>query len=269
MKVAIIPRDPSHSPNMESNDVEILAAVAKELEKAGATVTWLKQGEFPGDGTDIVCHMSRTTAILEILERAVQCGITIINSPAGVRHCSRSIFVTLLEENGIPQPQYTVVKSAKELEALHYPAWIKRADGWSCHAGDVCYAENLTDATVAFSNMQSRGIDACLHCNHIKGDIIKFYGIGEDFFHYCYPDIDHTKFGLEKINGKPQKRRFDTGRLKSIATKAAKAVGVEIYGGDCIVDDDGGIHIIDINDFPSFSAVRENAAKAIAKLIMK
>ena len=116
MKVAIIPRDPSHSPNMESNDVEILAAVAKELEKAGATVTWLKQGEFPGDGTDIVCHMSRTTAILEILERAVQRGITIINSPAGVRHCSRSIFVTLLEENGIPQPQYTVVKSAKELE---------------------------------------------------------------------------------------------------------------------------------------------------------
>ena len=54
-----------------------------------------------------------------------------------------------------------------------------------------------------------------------------------------------------------------------IATKAAKAIGIDIYGGDCIINRNGKISLIDLNDFPSFSAVREEAAKEIAGFIMK
>jgi hypothetical protein len=35
------------------------------------------------------------------------------------------------------------------------------------------------------------------------------------------------------------------------------------------VDEKGNISLIDLNDFPSFSSVREEAAKEIAKSIIK
>ena len=102
-----------------------------------------------------------------------------------------------------------------------------------------------------------------LHCT---GDIVKFYGIGLDLFHYCYPG--NGKFGKEEINGTPQHYSFDTHMLKALAQKAAIAIGLDIYGGDAIITPQGEIFIIDINDFPSFSAIRDIAAKEIATLIM-
>jgi glutathione synthase/RimK-type ligase-like ATP-grasp enzyme len=83
---------------------------------------------------------------------------------------------------------------------------------------------------------------------------------------YCYPG--NGKFGKEKINGTPQHYRFDTHILKALAQKAAIAIGLDIYGGDAIITPQGEIFIIDINDFPSFSAIRDIAAKEIATLIM-
>jgi len=47
----------------------------------------------------------------------------------------------------------------------------------------------------------------------------------------------------------------------------ARAVGIKVYGGDCIVGEDGSFCIIDFNDWPSFSRCREDAATAIATLI--
>ena len=44
---------------------------------------------------------------------------------------------------------------------------------------------------------------------------------------------------------------------------------LDFYGGDAIISDSGEIHIIDINDWPSFSICREEAAKAIADYIIK
>ncbi len=43
---------------------------------------------------------------------------------------------------------------------------------------------------------------------------------------------------------------------------------VKIYGGDCIVDPDGSIRIIDFNDWPSFAPCRKEAAPYIAKCVL-
>ena len=40
-----------------------------------------------------------------------------------------------------------------------------------------------------------------------------------------------------------------------------------LYGGDAVVSSEGDIRIIDFNDWPSFSACRDDAAKAIAARI--
>ena len=61
---------------------------------------------------------------------------------------------------------------------------------------------------------------------------------------------------------------FDADKMQHIVTEAAAATGLTIYGGDCIVDEKGNISLIDLNDFPSFSSVRDEAAKEIADRIM-
>ena len=56
--------------------------------------------------------------------------------------------------------------------------------------------------------------------------------------------------------------------MQRMVVKAAETIGLTIYGGDCIVDEKGNISLIDLNDFPSFSSVREEAAKEIARSII-
>ena len=93
--------------------------------------------------------------------------------------------------------------------------------------------------------------------------------MGDSYFTYNYPNAEKSKFGLEKINGEIKHYSFDADAMRKMVFEAAKAVGLSIYGGDCIVNDKGEISIIDLNDFPSFSSVREEAAKEIAKHIIE
>ena len=57
---------------------------------------------------------------------------------------------------------------------------------------------------------------------------------------------------------------FDAEDLKAEADKAADMLNVPVYGGDCVVSEDGSIRIIDFNDWPSFAPCRDEAAFYIA-----
>ena len=267
MIVATIARDTADSPNMQANDAAILEQIAVELRTAGAEAISMGSTVQQRD-VDIICHMSRYKETLEFLLEAERQGTTVINSPGAVHNCSRSSFMQILEKAAIPQPPFKQITKEKELNELPYPAWIKHSEGWSRHKDDVCFADTPKDAVRAFRAMQARGIDGCIHCRHVTGDIIKFYGVGRRYFHYSYPDPEKSKFGLERINGKAEHHPFDDERLKELAFSAAEAIGLDIYGGDCIVNSKGEIFIIDLNDFPSFSAVRNEAAKEIAAYIL-
>lgn len=266
MKIATVAREPEHSPNMTANDAAILAAVGVQLHAIGAEVVPCDGSSMPHE-CDAVCHMTRNCNTLEQLARLEKSGTLIINSPSSVRGCSRLTMMQRLQKAEIPQPAFTIVEEHTDLEELHYPAWIKRAEGWSCHKNDIRYAANAGEAKEAVAEMRTRGIDKVIHCAHIEGDIVKFYGVGKQFFHCCYPDPEKSKFGLERINGAPHRYPFTPASMKELVFAAAAATGLEIYGGDCIVGSDSHITIIDMNDFPSFSAVREQAAREIAQYI--
>ena len=53
-----------------------------------------------------------------------------------------------------------------------------------------------------------------------------------------------------------------------MAETVSALTGVDIYGGDAIVREDGGFCLIDFNDWPSFSRCRAEAAQAVCDLIM-
>lgn len=268
MKIVTIARNPDNSPNMVANDAAILECVTKELEATGAEVTAINENDDIPQDTDMVCHMSRHSGVLTKLKVAEERGVFVVNSAVSVENCSRIAAMQLLKRNNIPQPDFRIIEQNEELNELPYPAWIKRGEGWSCHKDDVCYVRDIKEASEAIDGMRRRGISSFVHTSHCNGDIIKFYGVGETYFTYSYPNAEKTKFGLEKINGEIMHHPFNIDTMRNIVFDAAKALGLGIYGGDCIVDKAGNICIIDLNDFPSFSSVRNEAAKEIAKYII-
>lgn len=268
MKIVTIARNPDNSPNMVANDAAILECVTKELVTMGAEVIAIGEEEEIPDDTDIVCHMSRSHKVISRLNAAEKRGVAVINTAKAVENCSRIATMQLLEKNNIQQPFFRIIEQEEDLKELPFPAWIKRGEGWSCHKDDVCFASDVSKAKEAIAGMHKRGITSFIYVSHCKGDIIKFYGVGDSYFTYSYPDAEKTKFGLEKINGEIGHYPFDVDKMRKMVFEAAKATGLSIYGGDCIVDENGFIDLIDLNDFPSFSAVRDEAAKEIAKHII-
>ena len=266
MKIATIARNPENSPNMVANDAAILERIAALLTKQGAEVVAVNENEEIPSDTLAVCTMSRTAATIERLKIAEKQGIIVLNSTTAVENCSRTRFMELLQRNNIPQPAYKVVDCAAGLTDDHFPCWMKRANGWSCHKDDVCYVQDREEAASAIERMTQRGEHEFIQMLHCEGDIVKFYGIADRLFHYSYPT--GGKFGHEEINGTPRHYAFNAAVLEDIAQRAAQALGLEIYGGYAIITPQGDIYIIDINDFPSFTAVREAAAREIATLIM-
>jgi hypothetical protein len=118
--------------------------------------------------------------------------------------------------------------------------------------------------------MRQRGITDYTVSAHVKGDLVKFYGVGQgDFFRWYYPTDDgQSKFGDERRNGPSCHFPFSVEALRRDVQRLAAAVGVCVYGGDAIVRADGSFCLIDFNDWPSFSRCLEEAADAIAELVI-
>ena len=61
---------------------------------------------------------------------------------------------------------------------------------------------------------------------------------------------------------------IDDARLNTLARQAREVLGLDIYGGDCLLTSDGMLYLIDINDGPSFRGCRSVAVAHIAQHIL-
>jgi glutathione synthase/RimK-type ligase-like ATP-grasp enzyme len=128
-------------------------------------------------------------------------------------------------------------------------------------AADVVKVATREDLTGALDHYYAQNIETVLVQEHIEGEVIKFYGVGPGEFFAA----------IRVSSGKtiaPQENKLRT-RLLTVASRAAEAVGLEIYGGDAILTPDGQLVLIDVNDWPSFSSCRRTAAEHIAGYIIR
>ena len=269
MNIACIYREPRFSPNMADADAAILDAVAQRLTARGHVVT-------PDiDHAQVVFSMARSAEMLGHLRQVEGRGVRVINSTQAIDNCNRAHFTCLFMHHHIPMPPSTVCTDIPSYNLqssifnLNYPLWIKKGDGYCECPDDVVYATDPTDALTAMQQMTERGIQSVVVNEHAVGDLVKFYGVrGTDFFRWYYASDGHSKFGLESINGKEQGHAFNVANLMRTCDQAASILNLDIYGGDCVVCPDGIFQIIDFNDWPSFSRVRDEAADAIANLVV-
>jgi NDP-sugar pyrophosphorylase family protein len=273
LKIAAVRRGNEYSPNHIGNDAAIFNLTVDFLKQKNCEVIEYSESEFQEAliDADIVFNMARNTNSLTKLKELEDKGIKVINSGYGIENCTRAKMTRLLIANGIPHPKSLIVSTHEELPALNFNSncWIKRGDFHAIHYEDVTYTHSQKEAEEIIHEFALRGIPSAVINEHLKGDLVKFYGIATTgFFHWFYPDdLNHSKFGLEAINGKSKGIPFDVEYLKKICSKAAKVLNIYVYGGDCVVDENGNIRIIDFNDWPSFAPCRAEAAPYIAQCI--
>ena len=267
-KTLLIQRAACYSPNSEEKDLAILQEVGCFFDDAKI----ISEGEFvekfstdnqlisaESVGAVNVYHqiisMARSPKALDSLEQLEQSGIRVLNPSVGVRACQRSNVDKVMRENYLPLPP----------DKGNDGYWVKRADTTAQSKEDVCFCHDWSEVEKIKSTFMQRGITDVVTQAHVKGDVVKFYGVeGTGFFRYYYSGYDtETKFGDEERNGKPQYYSFSSSNLQADAEKLACLLQTPIYGGDAIIQEDGSYVIIDFNDFPSFSKCRKDAAKAI------
>ena len=277
ISIAGIMRAGAYSPNHIGNDAAIFNATADQLRKRGCVVNIYSEEQFnSGKVTEkIILNMCREQASIKRLQEEEDRGSIVINSGYGIENCTRERMTRILLGNNIPYPDSIIVDTdeavvAKLSQANINNCWIKRGDFHAMHKEDVSYVRQAEEAQEVLQEYFYRGIKRAVINRHLVGDLIKFYGIrNSPFFYWFYPfDEGHSKYGLEAINGKSKGIDFDIEHLKKICHDASEALGVEIYGGDCIVSPDGTIRIIDFNDWPSFAPCRNEAAPFIAKAVL-
>ncbi len=278
IKIAGVMRAGAYSPNHIGNDAAIFNAVTDQLRKRGCEVRVYSEEQFRNQDIeeDIILNMCREQQSIEKLERLEDEGKLVINSGYGIENCTRERMTRILLGNGIPYPDSLIVNTNEDVRAQleekgFSKVWIKRGDFHAMHKEDVSYCRHPQEAQEVLHEYFYRGIRRAVINIHLVGDLIKFYGVqGQDWFYWFYPfDEGHSKYGHEAVNGKSQGIKFDMEALKETCQKASEIMDVKIYGGDCIVAEDGTVRIIDFNDWPSFAPCRVEAAPHLAKCALQ
>lgn len=276
--MAGITRSNQYSPNHIGNDAAIFNETVRHLREAGCEVTVYTEEEFlKADVTEsFIFNMARNKETIAKLIELEAKGVVVVNSGHGIENCTRENMTRLLIAHDVPHPRSLLVNTNEDVfphlnHDRFIPCWIKRGDFHAIHREDVSYVRNPEEGQDVLNEYVLRGIERAVINEHLKGDLIKFYGVANtEFFYWFYPfDMQHSKFGLEQINGASKGIPFDEINLRSICALAAEVLNVRVYGGDAIVAEDGSIRIIDFNDWPSFAPCRTEAAPFIAQCILQ
>ncbi|MBO5456610.1 MAG: hypothetical protein J6A20_08850 [Muribaculaceae bacterium] len=277
IKIAGIMRAGAYSPNHIGNDASILNLTAEQLRKRGCEVKIYSEEQLIAGQVkeDIIISMCRDHRSFPILQKKEDEGALVINSGYGVENCIRERLTRILIGNNIPYPESLMVNTNEVIipmmkQAKMECAWIKRGDLFAMHKEDVTYVRHPEEAQEVLQEYFMRGIKRAVINRHLEGDLIKFYGVyGTPYFYWFFHfDKTYSKDGSDSVEELPKHPSFDFEHFKSICNKAAEALDIKIYGGDCILSPDGEITIIDFNDWPSFAPCRVEASAVIARAIL-
>jgi len=261
-------REKRFSPGIHAaGDAEILELTQAALARAGYRVTLIAPETLPtmSPTVRVVFSMCQSLEALDVLQEWEQRGVLVLNTPAAVRACYRLALVTALSQTTLPFPPSIVVSlhTAGPIAAVcpvlpeHAAGWwVKRGDVHAMQADDVVFVGHALDVPAQLLRLRQRGIRHAIVQEHIAGQELKFYAVrGHGVVHAFAPHAAH---------GPP----IDHERLNTLARQAGEVLGLDVYGGDCLVTPDDALCLIDINDWPSFRGCRPVAAAHIAQHIL-
>ncbi len=269
-------RETLHSPERVFDDFEILRLTGEVLRSEGVEVEFVKPEHIASADwwneprPEIVFLMCEQERMLKPLSEWEMRGTVLINSVEAIRNTYRNRMIPLLSSATMLFPKSELIVTVSPHWERHLraffrnagirPLWIKRGDVHSTQKGDVKLARSAEEVHALLLAFQSRGVAQVAFQEHIEGDLVKLYGIGqsgETWFRWFY----HKDQRLKRYP-------FSEDALRDAFFGAAKVLELEIFGGDAVVASNGSIYLIDINAWPSFALFRKEASEAIARHIL-
>jgi hypothetical protein len=262
-------RSPTYSPAQHrSNDTAILDETVAGLEHRGWQVTRIGEADVAAGrlpSADLYVNMCQGPAASKRLLDLVPSEALAVNPPESVLNCHRHRLVGHMSAAGVAFPRTFIVPTAEPeslLPLVHQlngdgrPVWVKRGDVHAETSADVVASKeaSIADAIRGFAR---RGVSRVALQAHIAGPILKFYAVTGGRFFSWYPADGPRDRHVE----------IDESRLRELVFAAARAVGLEVFGGDVAFPEPDAPVLIDLNDWPSFAPVRVAAAAAIAAYI--
>jgi len=252
-------REPEFSPGKVEADAAILDAALDGLRERGDETAALRTSDLLErdlGSCDLMLAMCQSERALEALTALENRGAMVVNSPRSIRACYRDRLGEALLRARLPTPAGKLVSTSQSFDpnSLGFDCaagiFIKRGDLHALSADDVLKVDRVERISSELARFAARGIASAYVQQAVEGTTIKFYGVsGGEYFAPVSDDV-------------PLGDAMKTA-LCDAANRAALALGLEIWGGDAIVNG-SGFAIIDFNDWPSFSRVRDRAAHAIA-----
>lgn len=256
-----IARERVFSPGKVDADRLILEAVADALRRRGRRVQLVSAEEVlpTPTGQTTVFTMSQGARVLARLQEWQRDGIRMINSVESILNCHRHRLFDLLNRTEARIPESHSLSTRAEGTDVWPPwldtdgGWVKRGDVHATEAGDVVFVRSAAGAAATLTRFRVRGIARAVLQRHVEGVVLKFYAVGGRLLSW-YP-----------APGSPPVLAPDrVAELRALADSVGRALELEVYGGDCVAGVNGALHLIDVNDWPSYAPCRAVGAEAIA-----
>jgi len=266
-RIVGIYRETEFSPGKVNADRLIMDAVLAHLQNNGAETAAVDAAIFVGErvpaNTDAVLAMCQGSDALAALATVEKTGTIAINSALAIRNCYRDLLGPGLINAHVPTPDGAVVSTSEPLDLsplrrldLHAPVYVKRGDLHALGEGDVQRVAGSKNLEKTLRSFGDRGIKVAYVQQEVPGAVMKFYGVGNSDYFAALPS-DGGAAPTESLQLE----------LARAASAAASALGLDVWGGDAIVNENG-FAIVDFNDWPSFERVRNIAAAAISRRVI-
>ena len=263
-------RKPTYSPQQHlANDAAIMDSVVQSLEHRGWRLTRCSEADLEENAVpsaDLYLNMCQGPAASEQLVKLERAGAMMVNPPSSVLACHRHRLVRRLNGSGIPFPRTLIIptwlaaddaRALSDFVGVHASIWIKRGDVHAETSEDVVLAR-ADQVLAALARFAVRGIGRVAVQEHVRGPVIKFYGVADQGFFRFY-DSKLGPNGPTPVVNEP--------KLRTIAFEAAQLLGLQVFGGDVALPSPDHPVLIDLNDWPSFAPYRAEAALAIADFV--
>ena len=257
-------RELDHSPGRIDDDRAIMTCVAGALAERGFSVELVDaDAELDTHCANMFVMCERGSA-LERLADAQNAGSVVVNTPSAIRNTYRHRMIELFAQHHVSAPISHIIASDAHHSRPAAAVWIKRYDFHATQPSDVIYVASDAGWHEALERFARRGIPFVVAQEHVAGDLVKFYGVRSET---SPPSANWFEWFYHRDKGMLG-HSFEVTHLRGAAFDAAGALGLEVFGGDAVILEDGRPMIIDINAWPSYAKYRDKASPAIADYLV-
>lgn len=217
---------------------------------------------------DLVLGRGRSDALLCCLSLAEHAGVPTVNTAEAVRRAlHKEVVCVLLAAASVPVPRSWLMPASSlvELPEAAFPLVVKPPTGDNGRGVRVVRGPDEVRRLPA----QDRLVLA-QSLVPFDGEDLKLYVIGDQVFASRKPSPllrDGQLVGTGRARATARARRWPlTAELRDLALTCAALTGLELLGVDLVLGPDGPV-VIEVNDYPNYSAVPDAGARIAAHLL--